>query len=413
MKIKCINIKWSSKETQNPIPIMSLDFHRSGIFVTAACEKEIHFWSIKSSEDDCVVEHLLEIGKDTRDTCINCVRFSPCGNHVATGNTNGELLIWTRKLATTSKLNWFQQSLLKVHSGDVLDLCWSPDGICITSVSVDNTINIYNHVTQSHVSSLRTHENFVQGVSWDPRGVYIASQSADRTCSVSSLEYKKVSFGHSTLETVVNMVQSISLNKRGIQEEMNRNLENKESYIEEFFFDKIMFQDDLGPMFRRLTWSPDGSFLAVPTGIQQGSSVKKLSYYTTYLFSRCDFTNPLCHFQSSSCASVTRWCPILFRRKLQEEQRPFCDLPYRMYLAVANVDSVLVYDTESMKCNWFFGALHLANITDLAWSLDGTTLVTSSRDGFCCVIRFSEAELGIPLLAEEIPEKISPFIHHI
>ena len=40
--------------------------------------------------------------------------------------------------------------------------------------------------------------------------------------------------------------------------------------------------------------------------------------------------------------------------------------------------------------------LHFSTITDMAWSADGTHLMIASRDGYCTVVQFEEAELGVP-----------------
>merc|ERR1712118_42765 len=89
-----------------------------------------------------------------------------------------------------------------------------------------------------------------------------------------------------------------------------------------------------------------------------------------------------------------------------------CILPYRMYLAVASADSVLIYDTETMQCIVFIGGLHLAGITDLAWSPDGKMIATSSRDGFCSIISFEDGDLGDPLPIEKVPKNLALCINN-
>lgn len=41
--------------------------------------------------------------------------------------------------------------------------------------------------------------------------------------------------------------------------------------------------------------------------------------------------------------------------------------------------------------------LHYSEISDLAWSEDGSHLVVSSRDGYCSIVRFDPGDLGFPL----------------
>jgi len=162
-----------------------------------------------------------------------------------------------------------------------------------------------------------------------------------------------------------------------------------------------MFTDDSGPIFRRLSWSPDGSLLAIPAGIFQynPSFLSSLEYKTTYIYSRNNWKKPIGQLPTLVTPTVvTKWCPRLYRIINDKTFKASDEKWYHMYLAVANSDSVFIYDTECIKCKAFVGGLHLASITDLAWSNDGKILAISSRDGFCSFITLKEQELG-----EQIP----------
>ncbi|ATY64083.1 WD40 repeat-like-containing domain [Cordyceps militaris] len=74
--------------------------------------------------------------------------------------------------------------------------------------------------------------------------------------------------------------------------------------------------------------------------------------------------------------------------------KPAFSLPYRMVLAVATQDSVLLYDTQQKTPICVVSNLHCATFTDLAWSNDGLTLLVSSSDGFCSTLSFAPGELG-------------------
>ncbi|ETS60881.1 hypothetical protein PaG_04800 [Moesziomyces aphidis] len=71
-------------------------------------------------------------------------------------------------------------------------------------------------------------------------------------------------------------------------------------------------------------------------------------------------------------------------------------LPYRMVYAVATQDSVWIYDTQQTGPICCFSNMHYASFTDLSWSPDGQTLMMSSTDGYCSVVVFDYAELGVP-----------------
>ena len=78
------------------------------------------------------------------------------------------------------------------------------------------------------------------------------------------------------------------------------------------------------------------------------------------------------------------------------------DLPYRMVFAVTTLDEVMVYDTQGGLIS-VFKNLHLASLTDLSWSSDGSRIVIASSDGYLSFVTFAEGELGVPLPEDELP----------
>jgi chromatin assembly factor 1 subunit B len=82
---------------------------------------------------------------------------------------------------------------------------------------------------------------------------------------------------------------------------------------------------------------------------------------------------------------------------------------YRHVVAVASQDNVLIMDTSQTKPLALIGNLHYANITDLAWSPDGRTLLMSSQDGYCSMVVFDEGELGeVYTLPEHVQMDLDP-----
>lgn len=83
-------------------------------------------------------------------------------------------------------------------------------------------------------------------------------------------------------------------------------------------------------------------------------------------------------------------------------------LPYRMVYAVATQDSVWIYDTQQTGPICCFSNMHYASFTDLTWSPDGQTLMMSSTDGYCSVVVFDYAELGVPYAFSAQPALKAP-----
>lgn len=184
--------------------------------------------------------------------------------------------------------------------------------------------------------------------------------------------------------------------------------------------------------FRRPAWTPDGSLLIVPTGLYKvpggaaaatsagldaaAASVKGVP--TTYVFARDRFAAPVAHFPgtSHSKASIcTRASPVLYVLGAAEPSATHASssggrsvspslegaaaaehvndagavvanngafaLPYRMYIAVATLDSVLVYDTQQRLPVAVLAGFHVDKITDMAWCVTACVVLCSAR--FC------------------------------
>jgi len=159
---------------------------------------------------------------------------------------------------------------------------------------------------------------------------------------------------------------------------------------------KLFGDENINSFFRRCCWTPDGSFLLLPAGIYQSDSKSEI-VYTSYLFARNDLHKPAIHYPVSTKPTICIRCnPNLFQKKIKssEENEIQFKLPYRIVFAVATLDSILLYDTQNSFPISVVQGIHCAQLTDIAWSFDGNSLVVSSIDGYCTVVNFSENELG-------------------
>jgi WD40 repeat protein len=70
---------------------------------------------------------------------------------------------------------------LQGHTGNVYGVVFSPDGKRLASVSLDNTVRLWDAVTGAALQILQGHTNYVFGVAFSPDGKRLASGSADMT----------------------------------------------------------------------------------------------------------------------------------------------------------------------------------------------------------------------------------------
>jgi chromatin assembly factor 1 subunit B len=81
------------------------------------------------------------------------------------------------------------------------------------------------------------------------------------------------------------------------------------------------------------------------------------------------------------------------------------DLPYKLVFAVGTLDSLLIYDTQSICPRYVITNIHYQPLTDLAWK-GSSMLAASSSDGYVTFASFDKDELGKPIDSESLPEKI-------
>ena len=252
--------------------------------------------------------------------------------------------------------------VLKGHLEDVSDLSWSADGSRLVSGSVDNTVILWDVEKGQALWRVREHKHYVQGVAFDPIKQFVASLSSDRTLKLFNLH------------TGMTCVASVS----------------KVSGVDQSQF-KAFKDETLPSFFRRLSYSPDGRILVVPSGQYKQDTNRTIN--CTYVFSRACLSKPVMYLPTLDKPSIlVRFNPRFYQ--LQSGTQPVFKLPYRMIYAVAALDTVYLYDTQRAEALAVIGQIHYAHITDITWSSDGRMLVVSSMDTYCTVILFSEGELG-------------------
>ena len=389
MKLTTPEISWHGKE-----PLFSLDFslnNKSTRLATSGADSNIRIWAVLADEDKgSKVDFLANLSRHTK--AVNVVRFSPQGNMLASGGDDCYVIIWKLNEDDTdgfsqltsmvggdveNKESWQVAKMLRGHIEDVYDLAWSPNATQLISGSVDNSVIIWDTNKGDKLRIIKDHRQYVQGVCWDPCGTYVASYSCDRTCRIYNTSSYRCCFN-------INKTTLPNKNKQ----------ENQSSKQVKIFHDETM-----PSFFRRLTFSPDGLLLFVPGGKFE---VNEKAINTTFVFTKAALNKPVMYFPASKKPTIAvRCCPVLFElrntdKSNSENKKPVFKLPYRMVIAIASLDSVVLYDTQRALPFGFLSNMHYASLTDIAWSKDGKVLAISSRDGYCSLVTFDANELGTP-----------------
>ncbi|SPQ94916.1 unnamed protein product (mitochondrion) [Plasmodiophora brassicae] len=353
MRVETIQIHWHATEAQPCMPVFSLDAGPDGRLATGGADNHVRVWRVEWPADGAAhVRHLASMDRHTG--AVNCVRFAKDGR-IASGSDDKYVFVWKRSEGGAapsegSEEAWVVSQVLSGHSSDVTSVAWSPTSARIVSGEVQHKVIVWDAASGEQIYVFKQHSKLVKGVAWDPLDQFIVSTSCDKTCNVYQIESGRV-------------------------------VSAKPKVLPSFAGDSIM------ALFRRPTWSPDGTFLVTPTGVHDSTSC-------TFLWHRRYLDKPLYIYSSPHRHTVaTAFSPVLY--KLQSTAKVHDGLPsYRMVFAVAYRDGVVIYDTERDLPLASIAGLHYMPITDLAWAPDGCTLFVSSAEGFVSAITFDPSDIG-------------------
>ena len=201
------------------------------------------------------------------------MRFSPDGLTLASAGDDGAIVLWKDQgerpggggggafgeaPRPTGSVNW-RPLMLGNCGADVYDLCWSPSGERLFSGCVSGSCIVWDAATKKKLQEISEHEHFVQGVTWDPRDEFLVSMSGDRSARIYRAQPGGTGAGgeYKCCNVLTKRLQLPAPTDTADTPPAGA-LKQKTT---ELFLD-----DSVPSFFRRLSWSPDGSFLLLPCG---------------------------------------------------------------------------------------------------------------------------------------------------
>ncbi|KAM6965292.1 protein HIRA isoform 1-T1 [Aplochiton taeniatus] len=370
--MKLLKPSWVS---HNGKPIFSVDIHPDGSkFATGGQGEDsgkVVIWNMapvlreEDEKNDNIPKMLCQM--DNHLACVNCVRWSNNGLYLASGGDDKLVMVWKRAaligpstvFGSSSKLanveQWRCVTILRNHTGDVMDVAWSPHDVWLASCSVDNTIVIWNaRKFPEMVTCLRGHTGLVKGLTWDPVGKYIASQADDHSLKVwRTMDWQQ--------ETNVTK----PFNECGGTTHV-----------------------------LRLSWSPDGQYLVSAHAMNNSGP-------TAQIIERDGWKTNMDFVGHRKAVTVVKFNPKIFKKKQKNGSAPKPSCPYCCCAVGSKDRSLSVWLTSLKRPLVVIHDLFDKSIMDISWTLNGLGLMVSSMDGTVAYLEFSQDELGDPLNEEE------------
>uniref|UniRef100_H3DH56 Protein HIRA n=1 Tax=Tetraodon nigroviridis TaxID=99883 RepID=H3DH56_TETNG len=370
--MKLLKPSWVS---HNGKPIFSVDIHPDGTkFATGGQGEDsgkVMIWNMAPvlKEEDEKNENIPKMlcQMDNHLACVNCVRWSNNGLYLASGGDDKLVMVWKRAaligpstvFGSSNKLanveQWRCVTILRNHTGDVMDVSWSPHDVWLASCSVDNTIVIWNaRKFPEMVTCLRGHTGLVKGLTWDPVGKYIASQADDHSLRV----------------------------WRTVDWQMEANITKP-------------FSECGGTTHvLRLSWSPDGQYLVSAHAMNNSGP-------TAQIVERDGWKTNMDFVGHRKAVTVVKFNPKIFKKKQKNGGSPKPSCPYCCCAVGSKDRSLSVWLTSLKRPLVVIHDLFDKSIMDISWTLTGLGMLVCSMDGTVAYLDFSLDELGDPLSEEE------------
>lgn len=372
IEMKLLKPSWIS---HNGKPIFSVDIHPDGTkFATGGQGEDsgkVVIWNMAPvlREEDEKNENIPKMlcQMDNHLACVNCVRWSNNGLYLASGGDDKLVMVWKRAafigpstvFGSSSKLanveQWRCVTILRNHTGDVMDVAWSPHDVWLASCSVDNTIVIWNaRKFPEMVTCLRGHTGLVKGLTWDPVGKYIASQADDHSLKV----------------------------WRTMDWQMETNVTKP-------------FNECGGTTHvLRLSWSPDGQYLVSAHAMNNSGP-------TAQIIERDGWKTNMDFVGHRKAVTVVKFNPKIFKKKQKNGSAPKPNCPYCCCAVGSKDRSLSVWLTSLKRPLVVIHDLFDKSIMDISWTLNGLGILVCSMDGTVAFLDFSQDELGDALNEDE------------
>ena len=380
-------------------------------FATGGADNAVKIWSLAGHRETVAGREggdeptiLASLSRHTG--MVQCVRWSPSGDFLASGADDKVLYVWQRMAGAggvfgeqaTSVENWTCVLALEGHGSDVTGIAWSPDSRTIATCSMDNHVRIWAFADGmsaqrrgegkliTPLETLDGHTSCVKGLSWSPDGRLIASSAEDRKVilwrvgGAATSGGDRVRVAAAGARTVIRMDEQTSTEAIVTAPYENN---TAQSY------------------FRRIDWSPNGVFLST-TNARNDKGIDACSVLTHQKdddappeqpATWCELVGFVGHNKAVVC---TRYSPVCF--VLEERAIRSPDIPITKQVCLCAIgsedQSITIWASHMNTPFLVLRNCFRESVIDLSWSSDGLTLLAASMDGTVLAFTLDPRELA-------------------
>ncbi|OBA24512.1 Hira-domain-containing protein [Metschnikowia bicuspidata var. bicuspidata NRRL YB-4993] len=350
----------------------------NALVATGGIDQKVSVWRLEQFTDSINKEppNLTEIEPQKTIDChhatVNFVKWSPTnGNQMISADENGTIVKTDLDVDKCETI--FPTPYLKrLQKSTALDGCWSIDGRLFAWSTADGAVHIYDGVRETHQFlipqadiSAEKKATLQRSVTFDPNGKYLVTLGDDTMVTVYQYEYDKNNDYRFQVANRVSKLMSNTVTKSS------------------------------GANYRRISWSCDGEFFAVPNATKQLTSVVSL------LSASLGWDNNISLVGHDMECDLVKFAPHIYQRKSKSEPASIDSdleiLDFEVYhiIATAGSDSSLVlWNTTKETPLFVMHNISPKPLVDLVWDKTGSIVLMSTLDGKVIIAGFSEEELG-------------------